>query len=260
MTEPKKEKERDTSLNLYQRMMIAWNALEAVKKKKSGGSDKFSYQFVGHAEASEHIRKVLFENGILVFPSTVERIDKMVKITTHKGQEEKMLTSLRVSVSFVNIDKPEERESVEVWGDGLGNDDKNPGKALSYAVKYALMKTSLLPTKDMDDIENHSNTYQSSPSYPSASSHRPSGGGGLDFDAMKADLLAQPTLEALDKKGKEYRDQLNNESKSDKQKYAGNDKLNKAYKERKEALQDSQPCVDLPTQAEFDANDDKPAY
>ena len=153
MTEPKKEKERDPSLNLYQRLAAAWIAVMPAQKKMSGASG--NYGFVGHAEASEKVREVLFSRGVVVFSDTVERRDSPMK---DKKGNDVMLTSLRVAVTFVNVDKPAERECVNVWGDGLGNDDKGPGKAFSYALKYALMKTSLLPTKDLDDIEQHSNT------------------------------------------------------------------------------------------------------
>ena len=87
------------------------------------------------------------------------------------------------------------------------------------------------------------------------------GDGRLDFDMMKAEILAQPTLEALDAKGKEYRERVKNEAKTDKQKYAANGALDRAYKARKEELQGSKPGADVPTVAEMAAfNPDQPPY
>lgn len=78
-------------------------------------------------------------------------------------------------------------------------------------------------------------------------------------------MLAQTTLDALDAKGKEYRERVKTEAKSDKQKKTANWRLDKAYNKRKSELQNpgsplsSPPKIrehgrtDLPTQEEFEA-------
>jgi hypothetical protein len=52
---------------------------------------------------------------------------------------------------FVNIDKPEEYIETTVYGDGVDTGDKAPGKAMTYADKYALMKAYKLSTGDDPD-------------------------------------------------------------------------------------------------------------
>ena len=56
-------------------------------------------------------------------------------------------------VRFVNIDNPDDAFEIPSLGYGVGNDDKGPGKAVSYAVKYALLKALGLETGDDADLE-----------------------------------------------------------------------------------------------------------
>lgn len=54
---------------------------------------------------------------------------------------------------FINIDKPEEFIDVTTYGDGVDAMDKAPGKAMTYADKYALMKAYKISTGDDPDKE-----------------------------------------------------------------------------------------------------------
>ena len=60
---------------------------------------------------------------------------------------------VNVSVRFQNIDDPDDFLAVETCGYGVDDQDKGPGKAMSYAVKYALLKCLGLETGDDPDIE-----------------------------------------------------------------------------------------------------------
>jgi hypothetical protein len=64
-----------------------------------------------------------------------------------------------MTVRFVNVDEPSEWIDVESFGYGLDDQDKGPGKAMSYAVKYALLKTLGLETGD-DPDEDQVTTYR----------------------------------------------------------------------------------------------------
>ena len=51
-----------------------------------------------------------------------------------------------MTVRFVNIDEPQDFFDVQSFGYGVDGQDKGPGKAMSYAVKYALLKALGLET------------------------------------------------------------------------------------------------------------------
>ena len=57
---------------------------------------------------------------------------------------------------FVNIEKPEEFIDITTYGDGVDSQDKAPGKAMTYADKYALLKAYKIITGD-DPDQNYSN-------------------------------------------------------------------------------------------------------
>ena len=54
-------------------------------------------------------------------------------------------------IEFVNIDKPEDKISASVQAHATDNGDKAPGKALTYAVKMALLKVLSIETGENEE-------------------------------------------------------------------------------------------------------------
>jgi hypothetical protein len=94
------------------------------------------YTFVTHDAVSEAIHPLLVKHGIVMLSS----VDRW-------GQDGNR-TSADVTVSFVNADNISERIEVKTFGFGIDSQDKGPGKAISYACKYAVLKTFVLETGD----------------------------------------------------------------------------------------------------------------
>lgn len=84
----------------------------------------------------------LVNHGIVMIPS--------IESITQNGNK----TEIIMEISFVNIDNPSDQRTVRYAGHGIDNQDKGVGKAISYAVKYALLKTFCLETTD--DVERDS--------------------------------------------------------------------------------------------------------
>jgi len=121
-------------MNIYKRMHSVMKAVGYVQKeeKKVNGQ----YTFVSHDAVTAKIRPALIENGIITVPRVV------------RWAQDGNRTEANVEVDFVNIDKPEEKITVPMFGFGIDPQDKGPGKAISYAVKYALLKAFSLETGD----------------------------------------------------------------------------------------------------------------
>ena len=64
-------------------------------------------------------------------------------------------TDCKIDIKFINIDNPDDNIVVPTFGYGIDNQDKGPGKAISYAVKYALLKTLGLETGDDPDLDQN---------------------------------------------------------------------------------------------------------
>lgn len=102
------------------------------------------YKFVSHDDVAEKAHAMLVKHRVLALPTTLE--------TTQEGNR----TSVKLRVFFVNIDDPQDQFSVDFPGYGVDPSDKGPGKAISYAFKYALLKTFCLETGEDPDKDSKS--------------------------------------------------------------------------------------------------------
>jgi len=102
------------------------------------------YKVTSHDTVVAAVRPALLKHGIVIVPSVKRhKLDKGMTIAT-------------VEVHFINIDDPADRIEVQFFGYGIDRQDKGPGKAISYATRYAILKVFLLETGDdpeNDDLE-----------------------------------------------------------------------------------------------------------
>jgi len=132
MTEPVK--------NLHQRLHAVMAKVEYIQKeeKKPG----IQYRFVSHDAVTAKVRPVLVKEGIIYYPQNMK--------TSCDGNK----TIAEFDVRFANIDDPSDYIDVPTFGYGIDNQDKGPGKAISYGVKYALLKALGLETGDDPERDN----------------------------------------------------------------------------------------------------------
>lgn len=120
-------------MNIYQRLAAAMAEVTYIQKEKKQG---MRYTIVSHDAVTAKVRPVLLKHGIVYHP-----IDLEAEQTGNR-------TQVRLAVRFVNIDDPADSFVVPSLGYGIDDQDKGPGKAISYAVKYALLKALGLETGD----------------------------------------------------------------------------------------------------------------
>lgn len=133
-------------LNLFQRINSVQRAIGYVQKDKSVSTGGGSYSAVSHDQVTALLRKHLIDAGIAVAVSCVTaEFDQK-----EEGSKQRLLRAEYV-VSFINIDQPDDKLVVSVIAHALDNGDKAPGKAASYATKYALLKTFLLETGEDEE-------------------------------------------------------------------------------------------------------------
>lgn len=131
----------DTLKNIYQRILGVMNDISYIQKgdKKVNGQ----YSFVSHDAVTGALHPLMVKHGIVVVTDVLEAV------------QDGNRTTVKVRVSFVNVDTPDDVVSVSSVGYGIDNGDKGVGKGISYATKYALLKTFLLETGD--DPDNNAN-------------------------------------------------------------------------------------------------------
>jgi len=113
--------------------------LEYIQKGEARVNNQ--YRFVSHDQVSAKVHPLLVKYGIAVIPS----VDEL--------KQEGNRTEAKVSVHFVNVDNPSEVVVTKYYGYGVDSGDKGPGKAISYACKYAMLKTFCLETGDDPDFD-----------------------------------------------------------------------------------------------------------
>ena len=131
-------------MNIYQRINAVMKKVTYIKKdaKVQG------YAAVTHDNVVAMVRSELVENGIVIYP---EQLSNDLPIMRDGDKIKMHLYTADYLIHFVNIDKPEDRISVKINSHANDNGDKAPGKALSYAIKYAILKVFSLETGENDE-------------------------------------------------------------------------------------------------------------
>lgn len=128
-----------SDLNIHQRLAAVMAEVSYIQKERKQG---MNYTIVSHDAVTAKVRPALLKHGIVYFPVRCEH--------QHNGNR----AECSLTVRFVNVDKPEDFFDVQTFGYGIDAQDKGPGKAMSYAVKYALLKSLGLETGDDPDTES----------------------------------------------------------------------------------------------------------
>ena len=145
------------NLNIYEKMSLITADIGVVEKNlevPTGG--KKSYKAVSERDVLDAVKPIEAKYRVYSYPTTRRIIDRdvLVKESEYNGQTTRTNTlfmRLETVYRFVNMDNPAEYIETTVYGDGLDTGDKAPGKAMTYADKYALMKAYKLSTGDDPD-------------------------------------------------------------------------------------------------------------
>lgn len=154
------KKEDIKKLNIYERLSLITDEIGVIEKNLNVQVNKnASYKAVSERDVLDAVKPIERKYRVYSYPVKREIIDKdtLVKESEYNGNVTRTNTLfMRIDTTyrFVNIDKPDEYMETTVYGDGLDTGDKAPGKAMTYADKYALMKAYKLSTGDDPDKES----------------------------------------------------------------------------------------------------------
>lgn len=200
--------ERDPAASIHMRLWLAAGEIGQLEKDgkailKKGGQKIGEYDYITHDQVVKKAKAAFLKHGIMVIP------------TVKECQQDGNRTRLDVLVEFVNIDKPEEDIVINAVGYGVDSQDKGPGKAYSYAMKYAYLKILML--NSADDVEAGDTQHQPAVTQQALAQEV----AGVKqtkeawANALNAALKSVSTLEELNAIHKENRKQLNSEELSD---------------------------------------------
>jgi hypothetical protein len=133
--------EADVKRNIAQRIAAVMGEVDYVQKERKQG---MNYSIVSHDAVTAKVRPLLHKHGVIYYP-------KGLRVQQNGNRTEAVF-----SVRFENIDDRSDYIDVETMGYGVDPQDKGPGKAISYGVKYALLKVLGLETgDDPDEVQDN---------------------------------------------------------------------------------------------------------
>jgi hypothetical protein len=126
-------------------------AVKGIDKSMTVGNGMNSYKGVPDQEVKKIIGEAMKSNGLCMIPTSVKPTTKIERWEENGRIKQSIFTEVETSYLLLH----ESGESLEISGYGHGTDtqDKGAGKATTYALKYALLYTFLVPTIKIDDTD-----------------------------------------------------------------------------------------------------------
>lgn len=134
-TEPK-------PLNIHQKMLEVMKKIQYLKKDDKVEFKNTSYKGLSEEKVTSTVRQAFVELGLVMYP--------IHQTSTRVGN----LTTIDVTYRLVNADGGDYVDIVST-GEGADSQDKAAGKAMTYAYKYALLRTFAIPSgEDTDKVHS----------------------------------------------------------------------------------------------------------
>lgn len=171
-------------LNIHQRLNAVMREVTYVQKDREVTGGGQNYKAVTHDKVVSVCRASLVKNGVSI---EVSQTAGTILIQRDPSREIKMhLYAGEYDVSFVNVDKPDDRVTVHIHAHANDNGDKAPGKCITYATKSAILKLLMLETGEDDESR--------------------AGAPGIDTDPILLEIDSIKDLDKLRSKRKEWAD------------------------------------------------------
>jgi len=136
----KKDQER---MNIHQRINAVMKEVTyAVKEQKKG----MQYAVVSYDDVVGKARTSFVEHGVNLYPQNM--------VVNQNGNR----TEMTLDVKFQSIDVNDDFILIPSAGYGIDNQDKGPGKAETYCMKSAILKTLLMQSGQGEDPDFDQNT------------------------------------------------------------------------------------------------------
>jgi hypothetical protein len=151
---------------IYVALSNIMSKVGVISKDRSAGQngDKFSYKFRGIDDVMNELHRHFADEQITILPEVLEtdRTERVqIKTSTYNGKTEEketvtFYTTVKVKFTFAATDGS--TVCVTTVGEGMDTGDKSTNKAMSAALKYALLQMFLIPTAEPKDSENDEHT------------------------------------------------------------------------------------------------------
>lgn len=143
------------------------NDVKGIEKSMTIGTGQMAYKGVPDKEVKKIIGQSMAKNGLCILPIGITptiRIERWDELDYNGKMKAKQSVFTEVYSTFLLMHESGESQEICGYGHGVDPQDKGAGKATTYALKYALLYSFLVPTGDIDDTDAiHSNEIQTKP-------------------------------------------------------------------------------------------------
>lgn len=139
--------------DIFRLIPLVMNDIGAVSKDRKNEQQKYAFRGIEDFYQAAH--PAMIKHGIFCAPKVLSREAYRFEKTNDQGRVTTWLhVALEVEHRFYAGDGS--FVPVTTWGEGLDNSDKATNKAMSGAMKYALIELFCVPTKDVEDADRES--------------------------------------------------------------------------------------------------------
>lgn len=191
------------ALNIFQRMLAATTDINKVAKNLKVDINKNqSYKAVAEADVLEAVKPIEAAHGIYSYPVSREVIKDETYTTTSewdgkKTEKNTFFLRIKTVYRFINTDNPSDYIDITTYGDGVDTQDKAPGKAMTYADKYALLKAYKIQTGDDPDANPSGNLNKKTTPIKKPTSARLKEAKDLKLDLNKVAAYLKKSVEEI---------------------------------------------------------------
>ena len=147
--------------NIAKAIIEVMKAVKGIDKSMVIGTGNSSYKGVPDQEVKKIIGDAMAANGLCILPIGITpkiQIDRWEQEEFFNGKSNGIKTKqsvfTEVTSRYLLLHESGESIELEGYGHGIDSQDKGAGKATTYALKYTLLYTFLVPTGKIDDADN----------------------------------------------------------------------------------------------------------
>lgn len=153
--------------NLIKAILAVMGEVKNIEKSMKVGEGNYSYSGVPDSEVKRIVGDSMQRNGLCILPVGIKSKTEVSRWeeTNKWGVKQKQSVFTEVDTEYLLMHESGESQRITGYGHGVDSQDKSAGMATTYALKYTLLYTFLVPTTKMDDSDKtHSNDIAAPPS------------------------------------------------------------------------------------------------
>lgn len=140
---------------LVKAVLSVMNEITGIDKSLVVGTGMMSYKGVSDKDVKKIIGNAMSKFGLIILPIGIHSEIKISdwEETSQYGVKRKQNVFTEVNTRYLLMHESGQSIEISGYGQGVDSQDKGAGKATTYALKYALLYTFLVPTGQIDDAD-----------------------------------------------------------------------------------------------------------